>query len=322
MERACQPSWFLTRLLPPLLLLGACGPQPSGPSVISPPTRPDGLAQLARPAATEPSEKSRELQDYYLQVQDDLLARGLLRIDGGGADTSFSPRDLVRNFEEIAFSGEYSRGGGYSATGSGRGLSRWSEPVRISTVFGASVPLDQRRRDQAAINGYAQRLAAITGHPVQSVPSGGNFHIFIVGEDDREHLLSRLDREAPMIGATERGILRNLPRSFYCLMLAVSKQDDPHDYARAIALIRSEHPDLVRLACIHEEIAQGLGLPNDSLSARPSIFNDDDEFALLTRHDEMLLRMLYDPRLRPGMTVEEAHPIALRIAHELMDATS
>ncbi len=40
------------------------------------------------------------------------------------------------------------------------------------------------------------------------------------------------------------------------------------------------------------EIAQGLGLPNDSPTARPTIFNDDEEFALLTRQDEMMLRML------------------------------
>ena len=43
-----------------------------------------------------------------------------------------------------------------------------------------------------------------------------------------------------------------------------------------------------------------MGLPNDSPEARPSLFNDDLEFALLTEHDAILLRMLYDPRLRPG----------------------
>jgi hypothetical protein len=54
-------------------------------------------------------------------------------------------------------------------------------------------------------------------------------------------------------------------------------------YTRAVAVVRAEHPDLLRQSCIHEEIAQGLGLPNDSPAARPSIFNDDEEFALLTR---------------------------------------
>ncbi len=74
----------------------------------------------------------------------------------------------------------------------------------------------------------------------------------------------------------------------------------PNTYTAAVALIRAENPDLLRLSCIHEELAQGLGLANDSPAARPSIFNDDDEFALLTTHDEKLLQMLYDPRLHTG----------------------
>ncbi len=81
-------------------------------------------------------------------------------------------------------------------------------------------------------------------------------------------------------------------------------------------------PDLFRLSCIHEEIAQGLGLANDSPLARPSIFNDDEEFGLLTQHDERLLAMLFDARLRPGMTAEEAEPVLTQIASELMGAGS
>jgi hypothetical protein len=72
------------------------------------------------------------------------------------------------------------------------------------------------------------------------------------------------------------------------------------------------------MACIHEELAQGLGLANDDPQARPSIFNDDEEFALLTGHDELLLQMLYDPRLRTGMTAAEAAPVVREIAAEVM----
>jgi hypothetical protein len=75
----------------------------------------------------------------------------------------------------------------------------------------------------------------------------------------------------------------------------------------------------MRKSCIHEEMAQSLGLTNDSKSARPSIFNDDEEFALLTRHDELLLKILYDKRLKPGMNNKIALPIVRQIAEELMD---
>nr|WP_232897223.1 DUF2927 domain-containing protein [Pontibaca salina] len=297
--------------------LTACtAPQP--PASVVPPNRPGGLAKAVQPVVTPRSAQSSDLQDYYIRIQDDLLVQGLLRTDGGGPDTPFSPEDLVRNFENIAFFDEYTRGGGLRAGGASGGLNRWSQPVRISAEFGSSVPLDQRRRDQAAINEYASRLSRVTGHSITGVRSGGNFHVFVAGDDDNEQLLRRLNQLVPDISRVELGLFRHLPRSFYCMVVAVSSAQDPHNYSRAIALIRAEHPDLVRLSCIHEEIAQGLGLPNDSAAARPSIFNDDNEFALLTRHDELLLKLLYDPRLKQGMTADEARPIALAIAHELM----
>ena len=63
-----------------------------------------------------------------------------------------------------------------------------------------------------------------------------------------------------------------------------------------------------------------MGLPNDSPEARPSLFNDSLEFAFLTEHDEILLRMLYDPRLRPGMSIAEAGPLLPAIARDAMAA--
>lgn len=278
------------------------------------------------PAPVARSAKSQDLARYYTALQNDLLTRGLLRTGGGGPDTSFDADILARNFETIAFYDEYSRG---TATplrrpGTSGQLSRWNGPVRISTEFGASVSLAQRQKDQASISNYAARLARVTGHPIGTVSGSGpgpgqaNFHVFVAGEDDSVFVQTRLRQLVPNISQAELDLFTNLPRSYYCLVVAVSDARATHTYTRAVALIRAEHPDLVRLSCIHEEIAQGLGLPNDSPRARPSIFNDDDEFALLTSHDELLLKMLYDPRLTPGMTIEQARPVVRIIARDLM----
>lgn len=282
-------------------------------SVPVPPERPEGLADAT---PSEPSARSEDLRRYYLAVQNDLLARGLMRTDGGGPDTPFSADDLARNFETIAFFDEYSRNG-TAARAAGQ-LSRWSGPVRITAEFGPSVSAADARRDTSEIAAYARRLARVSGHPVSTVTAGANFTVFVAGEDDQAFLENRLRALLPAIRQSELDIFLDLPRSIYCLVVAFSGSGTPHNYTRAIALIRSEHPDLVRRACIHEEVAQGLGLANDSLQARPSIFNDDDEFALLTNHDELLLQMLYDPRLRHGMTADEARPAARIIARDLM----
>ena len=284
-----------------------------------PPSRPKDLGPPEPPPR---SEDSIALSRYYRALQNDLLTRGLLRRDGGGPDTSFTVADLVRNFETLAFFGEYSRGftrATRSREDVGR-LSRWNVPVRVAIEFGDSVPLEQREKDRADITAYVARLGRITGHPISATRSIGNFHVFVAGQDDREFVQTRLKKLIPGISQGELDIFANLPKSFYCLVVAASDATSPSTYMGAVALIRAEHPDLVRLSCIHEEIAQGLGLPNDSLKARPSIFNDDDEFALLTSQDELLLKMLYDPRLKPGMTADQARPVMWVIARELMGA--
>ena len=233
----------------------------------------------------------------------------------GGPDTPFTADMLARNFEQIVFFNEYATA--LQGRGGQSPLRRWEGPVRIGTIFGAGVPQSQRNMDAATTRGYAKRLSDITGHPI-SVRGTPNFMVIFAGEDDRDEALNLAADRMPGISRQSLDPLRNLGRDTYCAVAAYASGSDPNTYTAAVAVIRSENPGLLRMSCIHEELAQALGLANDSRQARPSIFNDDDEFALLTQHDEKLLEMLYDPRLQTGMTAEEAAPITRIIARELM----
>ncbi|MCE8509498.1 DUF2927 domain-containing protein [Ruegeria pomeroyi] len=306
--RAC------TAALAALALLAGCDMPPKSSPV--PPSRPAGLAPTGD-QVTPRSAASADLARYYAAVQNDLLTRGLLRTDGGGPDTPYDAEDLERNFINIAFFNEYDSGAGLPTGGRSQGfLSRWPGPVKVGVEFGPSVPLDQRAKDKGAVENYAARLGRLTGHPVSAVTRGANFHVFVAGLDDGPFVQERLRHLVPGIRNQQLDLFVNLPRDIYCFVFAAADPDRPYGYMRAVALIRAEHPDLVRLSCVHEEMAQGLGLANDSPAARPSIFNDDDEFALLTDQDEKLLSMLYDPRLTPGMSAEEARPVIRIIARE------
>ncbi|WP_233270471.1 DUF2927 domain-containing protein [Chachezhania sediminis] len=283
----------------------------------SPHASPQSTARPAPSAErTEPSPESRKLAAYYAGLQQDRLTRGLLRVDGGGPDTAFTARDLATNFEAIAFYNEYSRGGVSRSRQDAGWLTRWVMPVRIEMDFGPSVPDTVRRTDRDRLNAYVRRLARLTGQPVTTTGKGGNFVVFVAGIDDTDFVVAQLRRLVPGITDTELDLFRDLPRDRYCQVLTYPVPDRPYLTVKGVALIRAEQPDLLRRACLHEELAQGLGLRNDSPSARPSIFNDDDEFALLTTHDEFLLEMLYDPRLTPGMTAAEARPSVEAIALE------
>lgn len=54
--------------------------------------------------------------------------------------------------------------------------------------------------------------------------------------------------------------------------------------------------------CLHEELAQALGPANDLYRLSDSIFNDDNLHSILTPFDMLILRTLYDPALRSGMS--------------------
>ena len=276
--------------------------------------------QLAAPVPLSP--KSASASAYYAQVQQMLLSQGLMRTDPG-TNIPFTDRMLAENFMRIALYDEYRRGnGGFVREETASRLRRWEEPVRIGVRFGASVPPDKQATDLARIASFAARLSALTGHPIRLDDSNPNFLIQVVSEDEREALGPTVRAFLPSLSPSDVAGITNMPRSTYCLVYALAASGNSGTYTRAFAVIRSEHPDLLRLSCLHEELTQGLGLPNDSPRARPSIFNDDEEFALLTDQDELMLRMLYSPELRPGMSPEEARPIVESLARRLLGGDS
>ena len=299
-----------------LTALAACTEQLA--EVVPPPApKPAPRAEAPAPVVA-PSADSEALALYYRRLQNDLLTQGLLRGDGGGPDTIFTDTMLARNFVRIALFDEYVNDGDFlrpQATLSK--LRRWDKPVRMTVEFGASIPQMQRDKDRVGIASYAARLARVSGQKITMTDANPNFHVLVLNEDDRLGYGNRLRDLVPGISAGSLNAMLNLPRDQLCIVVAFS-EGDASSYSRAIAIIRGEHPDLLRTSCIHEELAQGLGLANDSPQARPSIFNDDEEFGLLTTHDELLLKILYDPRLRIGMSAAEAAPIARQIAREIM----
>ncbi|MDV7141656.1 DUF2927 domain-containing protein [Tropicimonas sp. TH_r6] len=304
-----------------LAALAAC--EPTAPITSpTPAARPERAApEPESQSPTTRSQTSYELARYYKRVQADLLTQGLLRTDGGGPDTPFAAHNLANNFVRIALYDEYvSRGGRLVAQQTASRLRRWEMPVRLQMHFGQTIDPAQRTRDSNALASYSRRLRQATGHSIAMAQSNGNFHVLVMHEDDRRKSGPLLRQLVPGIDETAVRTVENMPRETFCLVFAFSRGENPA-YTRAVAVIRGEHPDLLRLSCIHEEVAQGMGLANDSPKARPSIFNDDEEFALLTTHDELLLRILYDRRLRTGMDATEARPTVTLIANELMGGT-
>ncbi len=306
-----------------LCALVACAPEISGL------TTPSDPVSASRPAPPRPqttlataTPAPDTIQRYFQTLESRRLADGLMRQDRRPADLPITARILEDGFVRIALYEEYDFVDGRIVERKTPSvLRRWDAPVRMRLEFGASVPEATRAEDRQFVTGYARRLSQLTRQPVSMVQGGANFHVLVLSETERRAIGPRLEQLVAGIDRTTVDLITDLPLGISCLVLAFSRRG-ANVYTDAIAIIRAELPDLSRRACYHEELAQGMGLPNDSPRVRPSLFNDTSEFAVLTELDELMLRMLYDPRLRPGIREAEARPIIRQIAAELMGAAS
>ena len=298
--------------------LAACAPIATGPR----PEMPVVPAAPAAPAPAMPSAESAALAAFYAQTQQSLLSHGLLRTDGGAADAGFDAQDLTTNFLRIAFYDEYDPALGTRVQReSASPLKRWVDPIRLSLEFGPSVPAARQATERARVASYLARLQGLTGHPIQLAARNPNFVLYIGNVDERRGLGPRVAQVLPDISPDLIGGITDIGRANFCLVY-VNPDETGVQNARAFAVIPSELPDLMSLMCLHEELAQSLGLANDYPRARPSVFNDDMEFALLTPQDEAMLRLLYSPLLTPGMTEAEARPIIQTLAARLLAGES
>ena len=227
-----------------------------------------------------------------------LIAALPLAAAGAEAPTDAAVLDA---FAKIAFGNEY------EARGDPR-LQKWAQPIRWRAYEALPLAEDER----AFLERHMGRLARLTGLSTTPAPTWpeSNFLILFVAEDRyestierylapaRRHLLGRLAATACL------GLQRH-HRVTFEIELAVAII--PVERARARGLMRS---------CIVEETTQVLGLPNDT-EIPGTLFNDSGEARDLTPLDEMLVRLLYDPALKPGMRRGEALAAARAVLPKL-----
>jgi hypothetical protein len=72
-----------------------------------------------------------------------------------------------------------------------------------------------------------------------------------------------------------------------------------------VAALSVSGGDFSFLDCAYEELLQALGPINDDRSVPWTMFNDDVQMGFFDVYDQYILNILYDPRIRPGMTRQQ-----------------
>jgi hypothetical protein len=279
------------------------------------------LALNACTATTPPpTAPAFDLGAYYAATEAQIRAAGGMRTEYFPADAPFSKADIARDFMRIALFDEYRAvNGSYVAQETPSNLRRFDAPVLVRVINGRSTSIADARFNLTAVSQYTRRLARITGHPIGIATDAqrANMVVFFLSQDEQPAIARQLGRYVTAPPREVEDAFANSPRDVLCGAYSLSDERSPDSYRASVILIKSEHSIAQRNACVQEEMAQALGLTNDSIEARPSIFNDDEEFAKLTKHDELLLQILYHPRLHSGMPPSAVRPLLAGIIDEI-----
>ena len=265
---------------------------------------------LSLPLVACTTEKQPSQNEYAL-YEAALRAGGSLRTDVEPPDAPFSNADLLTNFRRIALhhEGDIERDGSEENSVPNR-LGRWEQDIKYRLVGSGVTP-----ETEVEVREFARRLERLTGRSFRPADEDINFLILITEPGERGQVSDMLGEVMPALGRSFDRWRRS--QSLICVATNLYRNTSDDRIVFGMVMMGSELGPLMRSSCLQEELVQALGLGNDHAEVRPSIFNDDEEFALMTRHDEYLLRILYDPRLRSGMTAEEAMPIAREIIADL-----
>ncbi len=196
-----------------------------------------------------------------------------------------SVKVLLQQFERIAFSNEF---GGRHRTGR---LIKWMGPIWVRL----SGPGAKRYRQE--VRRQLDYLSRLTGLSIRLLSSWDVVRV--------------ANMDIRFVNAGRRGPANN---NAACAAHIYDRNFVVH---RVDIYITGNIPEL-RRHCIVEEITQSLGLANDSAILRHSIFNDWSHRQTLSPADVIMVRTLYNPRLRPGMLRGQAMHIARGVMRRML----
>jgi hypothetical protein len=209
----------------------------------------------------------------------------------------FSDAEITDGFFKLAFGAELHVAGRVDR------IRKFDSPVRVHI---------EGRRDRARQIGEV--VADIKRHvehldiAVTSSRKTANVRVRLV----RDRELARALRDA-----YGREASRRIQKSLEPQCLSGFAKDGEYRIVQADVFLVVDAGTFTFFDCAYEELLQSLGPINDDASIPWTMFNDDVQMGFFGVFDQYVLNLLYHPRIRPGMTREQAEAILPEILPEV-----
>jgi|GEM_PF-2017372 len=210
-------------------------------------------------------------------------------------------------------------------------LSKWHDGFRIR-VFGTPTGTDRRELDDALV-----LLSRLTGHSFMfTEDEKPDIKIAFVEHKDVPTVIGKVSpdflSEYKQSGEPVRLIhcytltkvrKANYPKAFQLgpALIVIATDLERKNYLDAIfRWLFLDGPDIFHGSCVAEELMNTFGFSEDTERLSPSAINDRPSAEIFSANDKLLIRALYDPRLKAGMARDEALIIAKQVIEELVAA--
>ena len=213
--------------------------------------------------------------------------------------TRFSAKELERGFLALAFGSDLRIGA------RPRGVRRFDHSIRTAVKSRGSV--DRVAAMQHIIEEYARKVP--------------NLHLSLTPDPDNADITLRLIDEKDFRSALRDAFGAKITRTFIertdpqCMTSV--KSDSDGAIVHSVSFIIVDQGDDVFLDCAYHELLHALGLSNHDQENPWTTLNQNRMVGYLTVYDRALLTLLYDPRIRPGMTSRQVRRMLPQIIRSL-----
>jgi hypothetical protein len=211
---------------------------------------------------------------------------------------TFTDQQIIDGFLKTAFGAEYHLAGKVDR------IRKYDMPVRVF----ADGSHAGRKRQIAAI-------VADIGHRVQHLDIAmaanadtANVTINLVRDRD-------FDRTIAKFYGSERA--REIRSSLDPQCLSGFRKNEKFEIQHSDIFLTVDNGDFIFYDCAYEELLQSLGPINDTTSVPWTMFNDDVQMGFFDVYDQYILNILYDPRIKAGMTVQEVNAVMPQVLEDV-----
>jgi hypothetical protein len=211
---------------------------------------------------------------------------------------TFSDKEITDGFLKIAFGAEYRPAGRTDR------IRKYDGPVR---VFVESRAKPDR---SAEVAGIVADIGTRINHldiAMADNREAANIVVTLVGDRD----LNRTIRA--FYGRARAQVIQ---RSLDPQCLSAIRRDPKFRIERSDVILVVDAGDFVFFDCAYEELLQALGPINDA-KIPWTMFNDKVQMGFFGVFDQYVLNILYDPRIRPGMTVNQVRAVLPQVLPEV-----